>query len=120
MDFENNFASNSNASQNRSTTMETVSMILGIVSIVLACCCGIGIIFGGLAIILGLLSRGNQSMGGMAIAGVIMGGIGIFAGIAGIFLLIIFMVAAEDTGTYYGQAIQAMNQISFVFRGGMI
>jgi hypothetical protein len=71
-----------------------VSMILGIVSIVLMCCYGAGILFGGVALVLGFLGMNkskNEGLGGrgMALAGVITGGIGAFLSLIWLVLIII-------------------------------
>ena len=64
--------------------MAIASMVLGIVSIPLSCCCYIGVIPGILAIVFGVLSRkeiqkslGNQKGDGMALAGLILGAVGL-------------------------------------------
>lgn len=74
------------------------SMILGIVSIPLAFCYGIGILFGIAAFITGLIARrqikdsaGTQSGDGMAIAGVVMGAI--VGGLLGLAVVAIVILA---------------------------
>lgn len=75
----------------RSAGMAVASLVLGIVSVVLSCCVYPGFIFGSLAVILALLSRGGErSLNGYSIAGLVLGIIGIAAGI---FMLIYSMVA---------------------------
>lgn len=68
-------------------TMALVSMILGIISIVLSCCCFLGMILGSLAVILAALSRGDGKMSGHAKAGLITGIVGMIGSVGGIFLL---------------------------------
>jgi hypothetical protein len=73
-------------------TQALVSMILGIASIVL-CCYGIGLVLGGVALVLGFLGLQkvkNENAGnrGMAIAGLITGGIGALLSLGFLILLI--------------------------------
>lgn len=66
-----------------SNTFSTLALILGILGLVTMCCLYTGLIFGGLAIIFGLLSRGNaRKCCGQAQAGVILGTIAIIATVA--------------------------------------
>lgn len=63
---ENNTAGNDasafNSPRNQySSSMALASMILGIVSVVALCCCGIPFITGGVSITLALLSKGKDS-----------------------------------------------------------
>lgn len=77
--------------QQGSPALAIVSMILGILSILLGCCCSGGnIIFGIPAIITGVISKKkNLPGGGMALAGIITGVIGtVFALIMFIFFII--------------------------------
>lgn len=74
------------------------SMVLGIVSIPLTFCYGSGILFGIAAFVTGLIARrqikdsaGTQSGDGMALAGMIMGGI--IGGLAGIAIVTIVILA---------------------------
>jgi hypothetical protein len=74
-----------------SNTMGLISMILGIVSIPLACCGGIGVLVGIPAAILGHLGRKKADQGlatnrGQAVAGFICGLVGIGLGIITVIL----------------------------------
>ena len=71
--------------------MAFASMILGISSIVLSCCCFLGMILGSLGILLGALSRGDGKMNGQAKAGVVTGVIGIILSIGAIIVLVALM-----------------------------
>lgn len=78
MDYE----SNKSYIEMRSAGMSIASMIMGIVGLVMSCCVYPAIIFGSLAIIFALLSRGGEmTTNGYAKAGMILGIIGIVCGI---------------------------------------
>ncbi|WP_307798861.1 DUF4190 domain-containing protein [Streptomyces beijiangensis] len=77
-------------------------MVLGILSVVIFCAWGIGIVLGVLALIFGILgrkraNRGEASNGGMALAGIILGSIGIVVSSA--FLGFIIWAVANDNGS---------------------
>lgn len=61
--------------------MALASMIMGILSIVTACCFFAAIALGGMAVIFAALSRVDEKLCGQAAAGLITGVIGIAAGI---------------------------------------
>ncbi len=66
----------------RSSSMAIASMVMGIAGLVMSCCIYPAIIFGSLAIILGLLSRGGEmTANGYGKAGLILGIISIVCGI---------------------------------------
>lgn len=80
--------------------MATASMVMGIVSIVLSCCCFLGFIFGGLAITFSLLSRTDQGFDGKAKAGLITGIVGVVLGLMGlVFWILVFGFSASE-GVY--------------------
>lgn len=65
------------------------SMVLGILSLVGACCYGLGVILAIIGLILGIISLKQQRPGkGMAIAGVITSGLGILCGIFWILVIV--------------------------------
>lgn len=72
--------------------MALASMILGILSIVLSCCCCLGMIMGGLAVLFACLSRVEQKFEQQAMIGLITGIIGIVLGVVGFFVLLILDV----------------------------
>lgn len=75
-------APNTNYIEKRSTSMAIASMALAIAGMVMGCCVYPAIIFGSLAIILALLSRGGEmTTNGYAKAGLILGSIAIVFGI---------------------------------------
>ena len=74
--------------------MALTSMILGIASIVLSCCCCLGMILGSLAIIFAALSRVDE-MHRQAKTGLITGIIGL---LISVFVIVIFFVVAEMAG----------------------
>ena len=58
--------------------MAIAAMVLGIVSVVLSCCYGVGIIAAIIGLILGIIGLKNNTAGrGMALAGVILSGVAI-------------------------------------------
>ncbi len=77
----------------KKNNMALASMIVGIISIVTACCCCGGMIFGGLAVILALLSRVDPYFTGQAKAGLTTGIIGIVLGVLAGILWIVFLSA---------------------------
>ncbi len=75
-------APHANYIEKRSTSMAIASMALAIAGLVMGCCVYPAIIFGSLAIILALLSRGGEmTTNGYAKAGLILGSIAIIFGI---------------------------------------
>ena len=81
--------------------MAIASLVLGIVSLAISWCWGIGIIPGIIAIILGLLSRpktetGSGKLTGAAIAGIICGSIGSVASIL-LFIIEYFILINDPT-----------------------
>ena len=78
------------------------SLIMGILSLVFACCGG-SLIFGIVGIITAIVSKSKSPTGklnGMAIAGLIMSIVGVVAGIAGMVVLII-VTAVEGIDRIY-------------------
>lgn len=85
----------------RSNSMAIASMALAIAGLVLSCCVYPAIIFGSLAIILALLSRGGEmTTNGYAKAGLIMGCIAIVFGI--MFLIYSLIVVCIQFGGFEG------------------
>lgn len=68
--------------RNQKNHMALASMVLGILSIVTACCFFPGLILGGLAVLFGALSKVEEQLRGQAIVGIITGIIGITLGAA--------------------------------------
>ena len=78
------------------------SLIMGILSLVFACCGG-SLIFGIVGIITAIVSKSKSPAGklsGMAVAGLIMSIVGVVAGIAGMVVLII-VTAVEGIDRIY-------------------
>ena len=97
--------------------MAIASMVLGIVSIPLDCCCYIGVIPAILAIIFGILSRkairessGNQKGDGMALVGLILGSVALVIAIG----LIIYAVAVGGitSNQFWEEFSKQMNNIN--------
>lgn len=81
-----------------SNGLAIASMVLGIISIVLGLCYGVGIIFGIVSIILGIMSKkaSDGKLSGMALAGIICSVIGIIISIIMLIIVIIsFSMASE-------------------------
>lgn len=75
-------------------TLSTVSMVMGILSLV-GCCCGwVGIVFGVLGIIFALMSKEGAPMNGQAKAGFILSIISIVLSIIGIILVVVLEIFA--------------------------
>ncbi|MBQ7954621.1 MAG: DUF4190 domain-containing protein [Lachnospiraceae bacterium] len=74
---------------NPNNGMAVGSLVCGILSLVLCCCCGFGIVLSIIGLILGIMSKSKNGgkLSGMAIAGIICSGIGVVAGIIGIFYM---------------------------------
>jgi len=88
----------------------TASLVVGIGSLVLSWCCGLGIV-GVVAIVLGIkarseikYSRGTQEGDGMALGGIITGAIAVVLGVLVLVLIGLAFVASSsfDTTTTYG------------------
>jgi hypothetical protein len=91
-------------SSNQGNTFGLLSMIFGIVSIPLLCCFYIGIPLGIAALVLGIIgnnkaSRGEANNKGMAIAGIVCGGIGALLGL--LWIVAIFGFNASAPSHYY-------------------
>lgn len=80
------------------------SLILGILSVLLSLCYGIGILFGIAALVLGIISRKSTGgkLSGMALAGVICSICGIVIGIAFIVLAFVGFALLSDISQEQG------------------
>ena len=97
MDYE----SNKSYIDVRSASMSIASMVMGIVGLVMSCCVYPAIIFGSLAIIFALLSRGGEmTTNGYAKAGLILGIIGIVCGI--LFMIYALFTVSVQFGGFEG------------------
>ncbi|MDE7251807.1 MAG: hypothetical protein K2O32_02525 [Acetatifactor sp.] len=91
------------AASNEGSTpgLAVASLVMGIVSIVLSCCCGVGIIFAIAGIIMAI-SANKQVKTGVATAGLIcsiVGGVFSLIGIA--YWALVFIGVAADPSLYY-------------------
>ncbi|MBM7441694.1 DUF4190 domain-containing protein [Streptomyces sp. HB132] len=83
----------------------TAAMVLGIIAVVGFCMYGLGVILGVLALIFGIVGRGRArrgeaTNGGMALAGIILGSVGIV--ISAVFLgFVIWAIANDESGSGY-------------------
>ena len=84
------------------------SMILGILSLVLGCCYGIGIVFGIISIILAFVGKKNNggTFGGMGLAGIICSCIGILLGVLFwvLFLIGLSQMSSSDIDALFNSA----------------
>ncbi len=97
----------------RSQSMAIASLVLGIAGLVMSCCIYPAIIFGSLAIIFALLSRGGElTLSGYSKAGLILGIIGIVCGILflvyGIFILFVQFGGIEGYMQYIEDFMREM------------
>ncbi|WP_198533193.1 DUF4190 domain-containing protein, partial [Streptomyces sp. AcH 505] len=79
--------------------MGTAALVLGIISVVGFCLVGVDILIGGLALTLGILGRararkGVASNGGVALAGMILGAVGVV--FATVFLVFVIWASNQD------------------------
>lgn len=91
--------------------MAIASLVLGIAGLVMSCCIYPAIIFGSLAIILALLSRGGEmTTNGYGKAGLILGIIGIICGILflayGLFILFVQFGGPEGYLEYIEELLE--------------
>lgn len=89
--------------------MGVASLVLGIISVVTFCMCGLGIVLGLLALIFGLIGRGRATRGeadngGVALAGIILGSVGLVVS-----AVVLGLVLASDdfrSGYYENSSLQ--------------
>ena len=77
--------------------MALASMIAGILSIVLSCCCGLGMIAGCLAVIFAGLSRVDEPLSSNAKVGLITGIIGMIFSVIAVIVLVMLVGAMSGT-----------------------
>lgn len=89
----------------QTSVLAIISLVAGILSIVLACCCSILGLAGAAGVICGFLAKkeiresgGAKKGDGLALAGMITGGVGIVLGIA--LFILTFVVGAWDYSYY--------------------
>ncbi|MEU8760883.1 DUF4190 domain-containing protein [Streptomyces sp. NPDC048659] len=85
--------------------MGTTAMVLGIVAVVGFCFYGLGVVLGVLALIFGIIglkkvNRGEANNRGMAIAGIVLGGVGVL--VSAVFLGFIIWAITMDPGSMEG------------------
>ena len=100
-----------------STGQAVAAMVLGIVASVLFCCAPFNIIPSIIALILGIVyKKKNKSTGnGMALAGIIMGAIGIVYAIISTVFSIITIQQMGGWDAYMEQVQEIMNQMGYLF-----
>ncbi len=90
---------NENTVQKDKSSYSVVSLISGILGVLPFCCC-LNIIPAVIALVFGILGR-KSSKSSMSIAGIVLGGIGIFIGIVMLVLVVVAMLS-EDGDIQYG------------------
>ncbi|MDQ2084978.1 DUF4190 domain-containing protein [Herbivorax sp. ANBcel31] len=110
---ENSNRTEVSPNQAKTNGMAIASMVLGIVGIPLFCCSGIGIVPAALAVILGFISLnsikksgGIEKGKGMAIAGIIMGFIGV-----GLAIIVIIGLVFFDNEEFYREFMREMENL---------
>ncbi len=131
MDYQTYQQPNSNFSPKRSSSMETASLVLGILSLALFCCIYPPMICGALSITLGLLSRGGElTLTSKAKAGIALGAtaLGLFVALlvfSTVFLSIVYggfsnmvqtiyeqyLLYGDDYMSFYNSLLETMPQI---------
>ncbi|MFD9610985.1 DUF4190 domain-containing protein [Streptomyces sp. NPDC059083] len=86
-----------------SNGMGTAAMVLGIIAVAGFCLYGLGVILGVLALIFGVIGlkkagRGEATNRGMAIAGIVLGSIGVL--VSAVFLGFVIWAVAQDPSTF--------------------
>lgn len=97
----------------RSAGMEVASLVMGIVGIALSCCIYPAFIFGSLAVIFALLSRGGErKIGGSGRAGLILGILALACGVLfllyGIFTIYVQFGGVEGYLEYVEELLQGI------------
>lgn len=88
------------------------SLIMGILGIVTACCCYLGVLFGSLGIIFALLSKTEEKLAGYAKAGLITSCIAFGLSVLAVFFYI-FIALMSSSGTPFMNAVACIS-----FMGG--
>lgn len=101
--------------QKKNSSMAVASMVLGILSIVLSCCCFMGVGLGALAVIFARLAKVEEKMEGKAVAGMVTGIIGIVLGVVSIFVWAL-LLANESGSSLYGY----LPEIGAMVKGGLL
>lgn len=104
--------------EQKKNNMATASMVVGILSIVLSCCCFMGFGLGALAVIFARLSKVEERMEGKATTGMITGIIGIVLGVVSIFVWIALF--ANDMGGSGMEPYGFLPDIQAMVRGGLL
>lgn len=101
-----------NKMEQKKNNMATASMVIGILSIVLSCCCFMGFGMGALAIVFAQLSKVEERLEGKAKAGLITGIIGIVLGLVSLIVWIGIMNADYSSA--------GMDIYGFLVKGGLL
>lgn len=106
--------------EQKANNMATASLVMGILSIVLSCCCCMCSVFGGLAVLFACLSKTDGPFDGKALAGLITGIIGILLGFVGFIGWLVFVAYQESVGTDWLGIYGALSDIRPMATGGLL
>lgn len=105
--------------EQKKNNMAMASMILGILSIVLSCCCFMGFMLGAMAILFARLSKVDFRMEGKATAGMVTGIIGMVLGVVSM-ILWITLTAGDGDLTKGFSYIGYLPAVQTLVRGGLL
>lgn len=94
--------------------MATASMVMGIVSIVLSCCCFLGVIFAALGLIFACLSKVDEFFTGQAKAGLITSIVGLI--LSFVFMIVWIIFLASDGFPMAG----GLSEFQILLAGGVL
>ncbi|MBT9776311.1 hypothetical protein GPL15_07330 [Clostridium sp. MCC353] len=100
--------------QPQKNNMATASLVMGILSIILSCCCFIGIMFASLGLLFACLSRVNETFEGYAKAGLVTSIIGL---VLSAILIVVWIVFAAMGSTDLSSSIYGFQ---IMIPGGML
>lgn len=96
--------------QPQKNNMATASLVMGILSIVLSCCCFIGIMFSSLGLLFACLSKVNETFEGHAKAGLITSIVGLVLSAIMIVGWFVFVIAGSVSSSSSLYGLQSMIQ----------
>ena len=98
--------------QEKKSGLAIASLVLGILSLIGFCCCGITVITAPLALIFGIISLAKKRSGtGMAVAGIVMAVLSILMIVALIFSVKDFLPYSEEIVQDYAQVIVDQDEV---------
>lgn len=106
--------------EQKKNNMALTSMILGIVSIVTACCCFIGFPVGGLAIMFSCLSKVDSQMEKRAMTGMITGIVGIVLSVISLVILVVILGNSSGSTSFYNEFYSFAPAMHGLLKGGAL